>query len=45
VRCREGIGRAVERRISPFRAKRKFDILDQPASGALGRDAIAIEKR
>jgi hypothetical protein len=31
--------------ISPFQAKRKLDFLDQPASGALGRDAIAIENR
>jgi hypothetical protein len=31
--------------ISPFQAKRKLDFLDQPASGALGRDAIAIENK
>jgi hypothetical protein len=30
--------------ISPFRAKRKLEFLDQPASGALGRVATAIEK-
>jgi hypothetical protein len=29
---------------SPFQEKRKPSFLDQPASGALGRDAIAIEK-
>jgi hypothetical protein len=26
--------------ISPFQAKRKLDFLDQPASAALGRDAV-----
>jgi hypothetical protein len=30
--------------MSPFQEKRKPGFLDQPASGALGRDAIAIEK-
>jgi hypothetical protein len=30
--------------ISPFQGERKLDFLAQPASGALGRDAIAIEK-
>jgi hypothetical protein len=38
-------GRAVcgdWRCISPFQEKKKLDFLDQPASGALGRDAIAI---
>jgi hypothetical protein len=34
----------IRRRMSPFQAKRKLDFLDQPASRALGRDAIAIEK-
>jgi hypothetical protein len=28
----------------PVPGKKKLDFLDQPASGALGRDAIAIEK-
>jgi hypothetical protein len=28
----------------PVQGEKKLDFLDQPASGALGRDAIAIEK-
>jgi hypothetical protein len=36
--------REWHRRINPFHKKRKLSFLDQPASGALGRNAIAIEK-
>jgi hypothetical protein len=36
-------GRA-KRPISPFQARRTLDFLDQPASGALGRDAVSLRK-
>jgi hypothetical protein len=41
---RQGGALTIGETISPFQAKIELDFLDQPASGALGRDAIAIEK-
>jgi pentatricopeptide repeat protein len=35
-----GVTPDVQVRISPFQAKTKLDVLDPPASGALGRDAV-----
>jgi hypothetical protein len=41
---RHRVRRAVCYKPVPFQAKRKVDFLDQLASGALGRDATAIDE-
>jgi hypothetical protein len=44
VRERPGASAGGEANHKPVPGEKKFDFLDQPASGALGRNAIAIAK-